>query len=102
MYIAPSSDSSLLTLNTRVTVNRKWIQIVVYRAAWDEDYEEALEGAARADLPGQTDEEDDTQDILQARQEHAHQRTHLGRCLLADNRTYRILVTSTAHARTFS
>ena len=45
-----------------------------HHAAAHEDHHEGLEGAGRAHDPGQTDEEDDAEDVLDARQEHAQHR----------------------------
>ena len=43
-----------------------------------EDDEEALDRAGRADDPGHTDEEDDAEDVLDARQVDAHQGPEIG------------------------
>lgn len=62
-----------------------------HAAAADEDDAEALQHAGRPHHPGQAQEEDDAEDVLEARQVHAHEGAHLRRLQGGRSRNFVIL-----------
>ena len=54
------------------------MQLSTYSAAADKYNKEALDGTTRANNPGHSDEQDNTEDVLKTRKKDTHDRPEIG------------------------